>query len=339
MNILIIRLGAIGDVLRTTALLPGLKAKYPDCRVFWVARENALDVLKYNPLVDKLFAFDKAQLVKLKDEFFELVLCLDDELESAQLASGVKSARVFGLFVKDGVLAYSDDSAPWFDMLPVSRLGAEDALKLRKANGRSYQEILYDALALDKSLNRIGLSLDDKNKVFSVDFLARHRLKPDDFIVGVNAGAGSKWLPKKLTVEKSVELIDVLLERGYKVVLLGGPEEAERNKSIAEHFGAEIADSGTANSLLGFAAVLSVCSVVVSSDSLALHIAVALGKPVVAFFGPTSAAEVEIYGRGVKVLPEMECLCCFRTSCDLSPSCTSLVDIGDIVDSIEKFRV
>ena len=72
--------------------------------------------------------------------------------------------------------------------------------------------------------------------------------------------------------------------------------------------------------------------VVVTGDTLAMHLALAQGKRTVVLFGPTSAAEIELYGLGEKVVPEMECLSCYKTSCDFVPNCMDLIS----TDMVER---
>jgi ADP-heptose:LPS heptosyltransferase len=81
-----------------------------------------------------------------------------------------------------------------------------------------------------------------------------------------------------------------------------------------------------------FAALLSHCDVAVTGDTLAMHLALALGKRAVVLFGPTSAAEIELYGLGEKVVPKMECLSCYKTSCDFVPNCMDLIS----TDMVER---
>jgi heptosyltransferase-2 len=56
-----------------------------------------------------------------------------------------------------------------------------------------------------------------------------------------------------------------------------------------------------------------------------MHIALARGRRTVALFGPTSSAEIEMYGFGEKVVPAMACLSCYKTSCDFVPNCMDLI--------------
>ena len=93
-------------------------------------------------------------------------------------------------------------------------------------------------------------------------------------------------------------------EAGIAVLLLGGPEEVQRHKDLlAFADGMPVFDGGNHNSYGRFAALIDQCSVVVTSDSLAVHVTAARKKPAVVLFGPTSSAEIELYGRGTKITP------------------------------------
>src|SRR5690606_6565214 len=103
----------------------------------------------------------------------------------------------------------------------------------------------------------------------------------------------------------------------------GGPEERERNRGLRaalERHADELAvlDAGTDNGLLEFAALVDACDLLVTSDSLALHVALARGVPLVAFFAPTSADEIELYGLGEKVRSTAPDYCSYRPDADNS---------------------
>ena len=81
-----------------------------------------------------------------------------------------------------------------------------------------------------------------------------------------------------------------------------------------------------------FASLVNLCSVLVTSDSLALHTGVALKKKIVCFFCPTPSTEIELYSRGEKVLAKKGCLCCYKPKCDIPPEW----DIKEIVSAVKK---
>jgi heptosyltransferase-2 len=62
----------------------------------------------------------------------------------------------------------------------------------------------------------------------------------------------------------------------------------------------------------------------------------ALGRRTVVLFGPTSAAEIELYGLGEKVVPDMACLSCYKTSCDFVPNCMDLISTDMVTSAVVR---
>jgi heptosyltransferase-2 len=334
MNILIIKLGAIGDVLRTTALLPALREKYPGCRLEWVTAKDSLDILKNNKLIDKVHLISRKE--ELKGASFDLIISLDDDKEGCALASSLSSKKIVGAYLEGNRRTYTDDAAAWFDLGLISKLGKEKADKLKALNKKTYQEILFGMLGINGGKykkHRPILNLQKKEAEFAERFARKHNIKKDDLVIGVNTGAGGRWKDKSMPISKTIKLIDALNESlECKVVLFGGPNERERNEKIKRGLKTEVVDAGCDNSLMEFAALINLCSILVTSDSLALHIGVALGKKVVAFFGPTSAAEIMLYGRGRKIVPKRGCLCCYREKCAIPPD----YNVTEILNAVKE---
>lgn len=95
-----------------------------------------------------------------------------------------------------------------------------------------------------------------------------------------------------------------------------------------------ITDSGCENTLGQFAALVNLCDVVVTGDTTALHIAIALKKKVVAIFGPTCAQEIELYGRGEKMITSLPCAPCYRRSCEVAPNCMQAIKAEEVMAKI-----
>lgn len=94
--------------------------------------------------------------------------------------------------------------------------------------------------------------------------------------------------------------------------------------------------TGTENTLRQFASLVGLADVMVTGDTLALHVAVALGKRVVAYFGPTSDAEIDLYGRGEKVLPSSPCQCYYQNQCIQKVSCMDNLEEKDMLAAVER---
>ena len=114
--------------------------------------------------------------------------------------------------------------------------------------------------------------------------------------------------------------------------MFGGPEEEERNNKILGKINSNVINAGCKNSIMDFVSLVNLCNIIISSDSLAMHIGIALKKRVVAFFYPTSAAEIELYSKGIKIIGKGNSYCSYQTKCDDPPEW----DIDGIVDAIKK---
>ena len=335
MKILIIKLGAIGDVIRTTSILLGLKEKYKNCKIDWITKKESFDVLKNNNLlIDKIFLIDKNIKIELKNKKYDLTISLDDDYEACELPTIVNSKKIIGAYLKNNEITYTNDSSLWFDMGLLSRFGKKKADELKVKNKKTYQEIMYKILGLKYKKQEPILILSKKELDFGKKFAQKNNIKKNDLVVGVNTGAGGRWQDKKLSIEKTVELIGKLNNKikNAKLLLFGGPEERERNKKIKKLIKTSIIDAGCDNSLIEFASLVNLCKVLVTSDSLALHIGVALKKKIVACFYPTSSSEIELYNRGIKIIGKGKSYCSYQTKCEYPPKW----DVDEIIKAVKK---
>ncbi len=328
-SILILKTGALGDVLRTTSILPGLVEAHPGVRVTWLTAHGAAPLVQHHPLVAEIVTLDPRSEAEAQAAARELggrrwgwVLSFDDELPLCRLASALGAERLSGAHLDaTGRRAYTADVGPWFDMGLLSVHGKDVADRLKVENRRSHPEIFAAMLGI--RMGRPELPLAEELRA-----AARARLgeRGPGARIGLNTGAGGRWVSKQLDPECTVALARLLardLPERPTFVLFGGPEERERNRGLRaalERHADELAvlDAGTDNGLLEFAALVDACDLLVTSDSLALHVALARGVPLVAFFAPTSADEIELYGLGEKVRSTAPDYCSYRPDADNS---------------------
>jgi ADP-heptose:LPS heptosyltransferase len=316
MRILVVKLGAMGDVLRTTSILAALHKKWEAPHITWITLEESLGLLERNPLVDALMAVTGSSLARLLTETFDLVLNPEAAKESAALASIArgKEKMGFGLSPDGFVFPFNPEAEELFHM------GLFDDLK--KANPKTYEQLLCHLLNLPYGRIPPVFPLSPEASLFGEAFRSRHRIEQGPPVVGMNTGGGGRWSMKRWTSRGFRELAQRLTDDlGARVILLGGADEAEINRQILSQVKGKIIDAGCSNSTGQFASLLNLCDVVVTGDTLALHLALALRRRVVVLFGPTSAAEIDLYDQGRKLLPEMDCLCCYRQTCERSPTC------------------
>lgn len=330
-RILIIKLDAVGDVLRTTSILEGLKEKYPQSRITWLTMEDSLELFKNNPLVDEVLCYSTESLFRIGLEGYDLVINLDVAPRSARLAeaSKGKSKIGYGYSPSGYVYPFNKEAQRWYEM------GVFDDIK--KANTKTYQTIMLEICGLNPRSHDLILNLTDEEKGFARKFAEKNGITGGRFIIGLNTGAGSRWRHKKWTVEGYLELIG-LLHREFSphILLFGGPLEVDRNRFLAEKSPCGVIDTGCGNTLREFASLINLCNLVVTGDTLALHIAVALKKRVVVLLGPTSGAEIDFYGRGEKIVPSLECVCCYRQDCDITPTCMESIRSEDVMAAVRR---
>jgi heptosyltransferase-2 len=349
-RILILKTAALGDVLRTTAILPGLAARHPQHRVTWVTSPEARDLVAQHPLVERV------EVVRLDDPDavadlaarlaridWDRVLSFDDELPMCRLASAVARKGLSGAYLEpDGRRAYTDDVEPWFGMGLLARDGREAADRRKRSNQLSHAAIFAQMLGIESG--RPELPLDPERIAAARADLGLDRSGPGRLLIGLNTGAGSRWPTKALPVDRVVELVAELHRRlrgAVRFVLFGGPDEVNRNREILAGVDrlaepVTMIDSGVENPLLDFAAQIAICDLLITSDSLGMHIAVARRVPVVAFFAPTSAAEIELFGGGERVLSTAADYCSYRTDADNST--ITAVRIADAVERVLAAR-
>ena len=348
-----IKTGALGDVLRTTSILPGLARRHPDLHVTWVTAHAALPLVEHHrrvSVVEGVSPKDEHELALLGTELaqrpFERILSFDDEPALCRLATRLRralpDARFSGAYLSDeGRPAYTDDVAPWFGMGLIARAGKEVADRLKVENRRSHPTIFAEMLGIERG--KPELFLPPRARAFAQDFRTRWELERARPVIGLNTGAGGRWKTKELSVERTVQLARQVAEALFGRVtflVLGGPDETERNREILRGLHGENAlpaparaiDAGTRNPLLEFAGLVELCDLLVASDSLALHVGIALNRSIVCFFAPTSAAEIELYGLGEKVWSTAPDYCSYRPDADnssITPEllCTKVLEV------------
>ncbi|MBN2566173.1 MAG: glycosyltransferase family 9 protein [Candidatus Eisenbacteria bacterium] len=326
-RILVIKLAAAGDVLRTASILPPLRRAYPDSHVTWVTDENALPLIALNPQIDRAMAFSFETCLVVTGQQFDVSICLDKEERAAALQTAVRAERKLGFGMSSEGAVVPLNAGAEYDY----ELGLSNEMKFNE-NGLSYPEIFCRTAELDYEGEAYELTLPEE----SLDYAQRYvrALSPGDPMVGFNVGAGPVFANKAWTENGFAALAHrVRDELGGTAVLLGGPAERAAVARIVELSDGAAIDGGV-HELTDFAAIVGRMDALVTGDTMALHIAVALRVPVVAIFGPTVAQEIELYGRGRKVVSPAECAPCYRRDCDVSPSCMEAVGVDAVAEAL-----
>ena len=194
-NILIIKTGAAGDVVRTTSLLNVL-----DGNIYWVtAGESKLlfpDEIPGLTIVTVKDAFES-----LKTRQFTQVISLEEDDDCARLAGGMNTNELIGIYSGKNGINYTDNSAYWFDMSRVSKFGFKKANELKKENPWSYQDCIFRMLG--KKFNA------EPYRIFNSKTIKENKL------IGIEKRTGKQWPDKQWWGYD--ELIARLEREGHKI--------------------------------------------------------------------------------------------------------------------------
>jgi len=333
MKILIIKTGALGDVLRTSFLAQALKDKYKriNPKIFWLTSQSASQFFINNPYIDNLIISEERD--KLKKINLDLVINLEESQEDAEFTSLLKSKKIIGVFLnKKKEIDYTKESSYWFDMSMISKFGKEKADFFKKKNKKTHRQIMSEIIGIDWREYEPFLRLTDKQRKIAQEFSDKHTFSKSDLIIGINTGSADRW-PKALSIKKTIEIIeDIYKKYQAKILLFGGPNEIKRNREILKSIKFPIIDTGCENNLVEFPALISVCNLVITTDSLGLHIALALKRKTICLIGPTSPSEIDMYGLGEKIIAKSKEVCSYKTETD----CMDKIDLNEIKTAIEK---
>ncbi len=332
-RILILKTGALGDVLRTTILLGGLKRKHPQSHITWITASSAVPLVPRS-LVDRVLPVSSETLARLQVERFDIVYSLDKEPEVAALAmlSNASEKRGMGVDALGAVYPLNPEMAYYY------RLGLDNQLKFH-GNKRTYPDLLAEAVQIpyDSAVDDYHLDISEADRTIADELFRQQGLTPGDPIVGINTGAGGVFVNKDWTFFGYVDLIRELEREKIPVVLLGGDRESKRVSELHRRFRSPyVKDVGTNHPLGIFSALASNCRVIVTGDTLGMHIGLAVKSRVIAIFGSTQPHEIEMFGRGEKVITPIECSPCYRRSCDIHPSCMELIGHEIVMGAVRR---
>lgn len=320
-RILIIKLGALGDVIRSTALLVKYRKLYPNAHITWIT--HSPDILPHDGTIDVIGKFEYKNIFPLLSKEFDIAINLDKDVEACTLLASVKAKKKYGFTLENGHLAGCNAAA---NRKIVTGLFDEDS----KKNTESYPQEIFNICELKFEKEEPVLNV---NKAFVEKWTVLRQKAGDKKIVGLNTGCGKRWLTRLWPDTYWHELIYNLQKAGYYPVLLGGADEDEKNRKFAEHTGAYYPGNF---SLEEFIALTANCDLIVSAVSMMMHIAIGLKRPLVLFNNIFNKHEFEMYGRGIIVEPTSSCDDFYGNTCTRERCCMNDLPVDAVFEAIKK---
>lgn len=306
-KILIIKKGAMGDVIRTTPLLIKLRHHYPHAEISWLT--DYPDVLPSE--VDRVYRFELRDIVTLMSIKFDILYNLDKDREVSSLTNFLSARIKKGFYLKDGKCSPLDKDSyhKWLT-------GIFDDIS--RKNIKSYQEEIFEICGFEFNKEEYILRETDDN--------AFRDLKKKDTLIGLNTGCGSRWKTRLWPEQYWIDLARRLINKDIDVVLLGGQEEDEKNRRIAGASGCMYPGYFP---IKIFQSLVQKCDLIVTGVTMALHIAIGLKKKIILLNNIFNKHEFELYNLGIIIEPDVDCLCCYKTACE--KECMSLITPDEVV--------
>jgi heptosyltransferase-2 len=296
MKLLIIKLGAFGDVVRTTPLLRRLHRVYRDPTIVWIVEREGMPLLR-SEMVRSVVPVDEASGEWLSRNRFDWAGNFDEDRRACELLAAVHAPQKFG-FVWNAELGVH-----W----PVTEHGAygwalsqNDDLKFR-LNRRSCQDVMFEMIG-----ERFA------GEPYVLPAIGEPASECD---VALNHVVGPKFGTKAWPYWN--QLCGVLRSEGLRV-------------SMQEH----------CRTLDDYALWIKGARIVVTTDSLGMHLAMGLGKDTLVLMGATSEREVELYGVGEIINRRLPCSPCYRNTCPLEHhACMRDISVQEVAARVlARFR-
>ena len=327
-NILIIRLSAIGDVVRTLPAVNAWHRHSPETRFTWLVEPAAASVLEGHVVLDRVLIFERGLfsgfwrspkrlgsallslftlLGELRSGDFDLVVDCHGIFKSALFArfSGVPDRVGFARpDAKEGSHRfYTHHFRPSSsDLNRVERvLEFAEFLGVPSAGSVTYQ---------------LPVTAGNHQRV-ETSLAGLEELQGDGPIIALHPGSSKKTAYKRWHQNGYVGLINALVEKiGARVILTWGPDERETVELIAGNLRVPVVVAKKTSSLLDLAAIFAACDLYVGGDTGPMHLAVAMNTPVVAIFGPTHPQVNAPYGAPYRIVRHpLPCSPCRKRSC------------------------
>ncbi len=320
--ILIIKLGAMGDVIRTTPLLVKFRAMYPDSHITWLT--HTPEVLPKDK-IQKIVRFEFKEIYKIQNKRYDIAVNLDKDEEACILLSQVMAGQKYGFTWDDNHIDIATPNA-------AHKLITGLFDNISQKNTKSYLEEIFEICHLQFDKEPYILNYDGQ---LAEKWSFLRKKAGNKTIIGLNTGCGTRWLTRLWPNVYWIELIDYLNHSGYYPILLGGPAEEEQNRYLSDQSGAYYPGYFP---LEEFIALTAQCDMIVSLVTMMMHIAIGLRKPLVLFNNIFNRHEYELYDNGVILEPPTGCDCYYGERCKRERHCMKDLKPKSVMDAIEKLK-
>ncbi len=330
MRILIVKLSSLGDIIHTLPVLGAIKDAYPNAQIDWVTEEVGQELLQDHPMINRLIVYRRNRWPRL--------------LKGGNLAQFIKEF----LFFKKMLFQQEYDLVIDFQGLLKSGFItwiAKAREKIGFQNGKEGSSLFldkrykadYDEHAVVRYLKLLsfaGIPVDFEHITFPIAPRPNNLSFATPYIV-INPMA--RWPSKMWPRNKWLKLANVLTNMDYTLVFTGTQKDWAWINDICKHFPRAINLAGKTK-LRELIPIYQKAFLTISVDTGTMHLAAAVGSPVIALFGPTAPWRTGPFGPNHTVIYKgLPCQPCFKRQCP-ERRCLNEIKIAEIIEAVKKYR-
>lgn len=326
-RILVIRLDRIGDVVLSTPVAKALRAAYPDSRITFLVRPYAADIVKGNPYIDEVITYDKERTLSfamsLRKKKFDMALILHP------------TSRTHWIVFLAGIpvrLGYDNKK---MGMLLTKRVphGKQYGLK----HEIDYNLDLLRHIGVEPSERELRFPLNSASEKKIESLFAGNHIGPEDTVVVINPSASCRskmWRPANFS-----KVSDSLVERfGAKIIIIGGAKDTASADMLANSMRKASINLAGRTTVADIASILKRARLFISNDSGPVHIACAVGTPVISIFGRSDRGlSPKRWGpigkKDIVLHKDPGCEVCLAHNCIINFKCLELITPDEVLQA------
>jgi len=334
-RILVIKLRYIGDVLLSTPVIANLRLHFPQAFIGIVVNRGTDELLRHNPRLNQVIPLERSAgrgiLERIK--------------ASLQYASQIRTGR-FDLVIdltdgdRGAILSFASGAPIRIGYNAEGRIRGALYTEIVRPSRASLHNVEYQleairALGLPVVTRQLELQWGEEDEAFGERWIVERGFTGRPFAV---IHPGARWWFKQWPLERFAQLSQILWER-YRVesVFLGGERESKALSVIRRHLSRPF-QSAEGLTLLQLAVIIRRSSLFIGNDNGPMHIAAAVGTPVVALFGSSDPSIWGPRGSGdVVVYKSVPCSPCAHIGCEMGElNCMRQIGTGEVISAVER---
>ncbi len=332
-NIIVRMPNWLGDMVMATPVLTDIRQQWPDAKITAMCLSNLSALLKNDPNIDEIFAFKRPSgwlhrehyrniLLPLRHGDFDLGILLTNSLSSAWWFWRGHVQNRIG-YAGNGRNLLLDQAIPF----PAKKATQHLVLTYK---------MLLEPLGIPLSNSSPKLYVTAEEKQVAKDLLGNYGISTENILIGINPGAafGSAkcWLPERFR-ELTLRLLQ---NSSVRIVYFGDPAGASLVHDICSGMPEKVIDLAGKTSIRELMALIQQCQVFLTNDSGPMHIAAALGTPLLALFGSTSDVQTSPYQTGTWIHKHVPCSPCYQRTCPIDFRCMKEITVDEVYNALDK---